>query len=77
MMPRNMHSSTSDTPAYSAERGSNMAKQVMIMAVIDDDWDEQEFFHECNDALVKHDVVMYVEDTIVTVHDYKIPVEED
>ena len=54
-----------------------MAKQVMIMAVIDDDWDEQEFFHECNDALVKHDVVMYVEDTIVTVHDYKIPVEED
>lgn len=50
-----------------------MAKQVMIMAVIDDDWNMDDFMHEANDALCKHDVVMYVEDVNVTDENYAVP----
>ena len=47
-----------------------MAKKVTIVAVIEDDWDMQDFEHEANDALVKHAVVIFVESVEVTDENY-------
>lgn len=54
-----------------------MPKQIMIMAVIDDDWSMDDLLHEANDALCKHDVVMYVEEIRVIDSNYQIPNQED
>lgn len=48
-----------------------MAKQVMIMVIVDDDWTDEDLEYEANDALVKHNVVHYVESIQVIQEDYK------
>lgn len=53
-----------------------MAKQVSIICVVDDDWSMGDLLYEANDALCKHDVVMYVEDIQVMEENYTIPVGE-
>lgn len=53
-----------------------MAKLVKIMAVVEDDWSMQDFMHAANDALCKHDVVMYVKDVEVIDENYALPVGE-
>lgn len=42
-----------------------MAKLVHIVAVVDDDWNEQDLLHEANDALCKYDVVQWVQEVRV------------
>lgn len=59
-----------------------MAKLVHIVAVVDDDWSLEDLNYEANDALVKHDVVMYVESVQVVTENYDTgyedePVQED
>lgn len=47
-----------------------MAKLVYIVAVVDDDWSRQDLLHEANDALVKYNVVQYVQDIQVIQENY-------
>lgn len=54
-----------------------MAKLVHIVAVVDDDWSIEDLNHEANDALVKHDVVMYVEEVKIVQENYDTGVHTD
>jgi predicted GTPase len=48
-----------------------MAKQVMIMAVVEDDWVEEDLHRTIQDVLVhKHDVCVVVEDITTTQENY-------
>jgi hypothetical protein len=61
-----------------------MAKQIMIMAVVEDDWVEEDLHRTIQDVLVyKHDVCIIVEDITTTTEDYDwktangIPTDEE
>lgn len=48
-----------------------MAKQVMVMIVVDDDWTNEELYDQVLDVLVhKHQVAINVEDLEVTAENY-------
>lgn len=48
-----------------------MAKQVMVMIVVDDDWTNEELYDQVLDVLVyRHQVAINVEDLEVTAENY-------
>lgn len=52
-------------------KGSHMAKQVMVMIVVDDDWTNEELYDQVLDVLVyRHQVAINVEDLEVTAENY-------